>query len=129
MSVLEAAPPRFSAEEVAAIAAELFGLDGEARDLGSERDQTFLVGDGVLKISNTGEDPTIIDLEAQALAHIERVDPDLPIARQRGSATYEGHFVRLFERMPGRSGARDLGHLVGCEARRRRLEHRHRASP
>jgi 4-aminobutyrate aminotransferase-like enzyme len=108
LNVLEAEPPRFSAEEVTAIAADLFDLHGAASDLGSERDQTFLVGDGVLKISNTGEDPAVLDLEAKALEHIERVDPELPIARQRGSGAYEGHFVRFFERMPGRSGARDL---------------------
>ncbi|MEO8290345.1 MAG: aminotransferase class III-fold pyridoxal phosphate-dependent enzyme [Gaiellaceae bacterium] len=108
LSVLEASPPRFSAEEVATIAADLFDLHGEASDLGSERDQTFSVGEGILKISNTGEDPAVLDLEEKALLHIERVDPELPIARQRGSATYQGHFVRLFERRPGRSGARDL---------------------
>jgi len=108
LNVLETSPPRFSPEEVASIAAELFDLHGEARDLGSERDQTFLVGDGVLKISNTGENPDVLDLEAKALAHIERIDPELSIARQRGSVTYQGHFVRLFERMAGRSGARDL---------------------
>jgi 4-aminobutyrate aminotransferase-like enzyme/Ser/Thr protein kinase RdoA (MazF antagonist) len=108
LNVLETSPPRFSPEEVASIAAELFDVHGEARDLGSERDQTFLVGDGVLKISNTGEDPAVLDLEAKALAHIERVDPELPIARQRASGTYGGHLVRLFERMSGRSGARDL---------------------
>src|SRR6187551_3654439 len=108
LNVLETTPPRFTSEEVAAIAAELFGLEGAARDLGSERDQTFLVGEGILKISNTGEDPTVLDLEAKALAHIERVDPELPIARQRDSGTRGGHLVRLFERMPGRSGARDL---------------------
>jgi 4-aminobutyrate aminotransferase-like enzyme/Ser/Thr protein kinase RdoA (MazF antagonist) len=108
LNVLETSPPRFTAEVVAAIAADLFDLRGEVRDLGSERDQTFLVGDGVLKISNTGEDPGVLDLEAKALAHIERVDPDLPIARQLGSGAREGHLVRLFERMPGRSGARDL---------------------
>ena len=50
----------------------------------------------------------VLDLEAKALAHIERVDPELPIARQLGSGTSNGHIVRLFERMPGRSGARDL---------------------
>jgi 4-aminobutyrate aminotransferase-like enzyme/Ser/Thr protein kinase RdoA (MazF antagonist) len=108
LNVLETTPPRFTPEEVGAIAAKLFGLEGEVRDLGSERDQTFLVGDGVLKISNTGEDPAILDLEAKALLHIERVDPELPIARQRGTGTSQGHLVRLFERMPGRSGARDL---------------------
>jgi 4-aminobutyrate aminotransferase-like enzyme len=108
LNVLETSPPRFTAEEVAAIAADLFGLSGEARDLGSERDQTFLVGDGVLKISNTGEDPAVLDLEAKALQHIERVDPEVPIARQRASGISGGHLVRLFERMPGRSGGPDL---------------------
>jgi 4-aminobutyrate aminotransferase-like enzyme/Ser/Thr protein kinase RdoA (MazF antagonist) len=108
LNVLETTPPRFTPEEVAAIAAELFGLQGEARDLGSERDQTFMVGDGILKISNTGEDPAILDLEAKALLHIERVDSELPIARLQASGEHKGHFVRLLERMPGRSGARDL---------------------
>src|SRR4029453_11314337 len=65
-------------------------------------------GGGILKVPNTGEDPAILALEEKALEHIERVDPDLPIARQQGSGEYRGHFVRLFDRMPGRSGARDL---------------------
>jgi len=112
LSVLETSPPRFTPEEVGAIAAELFDLQGEARDLGSERDQTFLIEDGgaggILKISNTGEDPAVLDLEAKALLHIERVDPELPIARQRASGTCGGHLVRLFERMPGKSGGPDL---------------------
>jgi 4-aminobutyrate aminotransferase-like enzyme len=112
LNVLETTPPRFAPEEVAAIAAELFGLRGEARDLGSERDQTFLIEDGgaggILKISNTGEDPAVLDLEAKALLHIERVDPELPIVRQRASGTSGGHLVRLFERMPGTSGGPDL---------------------
>jgi 4-aminobutyrate aminotransferase-like enzyme len=108
LNVLETSPPRFSAEEVAAIAADLFDLRGEVRDLGSERDQTFLVGDGVLKISNTGEDPMILDLEAKALEHIARVDPQLPIARQVGEGTSGGHLIRVFERMPGTSGGPDL---------------------
>src|SRR5262245_1840327 len=109
LSVLEASPPRFTPEEVAAIAAELFGVEGEARDLGSERDQTFLVGDGILKISNTGEDPAILDLEAKALEHIGRVDPELPVARLLGSGEHEGHFVRLFERKRGRTGEVEIG--------------------
>jgi 4-aminobutyrate aminotransferase-like enzyme len=112
LSVLAATPPRFTPEEVAAIAASVFDLRGEARDLGSERDQTFLIEDGdaggILKISNTGEDPAVLDLEAKALEHIERVDPELPIARQKASGTSGGHLVRLFERMPGKSGGPDL---------------------
>jgi 4-aminobutyrate aminotransferase-like enzyme/Ser/Thr protein kinase RdoA (MazF antagonist) len=117
LSVLAASPPRFSAEEAAAIAADLFDLRGEVVELGSERDQMFLIEDGadggVLKISNLGEDPPVLDLEANALLHIARVDPELPIARQRGRATSEGrdgpHFVRLFERVQGRVGGPDLG--------------------
>jgi 4-aminobutyrate aminotransferase-like enzyme/Ser/Thr protein kinase RdoA (MazF antagonist) len=108
LNVLETSPPRFTADEVAAIATELFDVRGDVVDLGSERDQTFLVGDGVLKISNTGEDPAILDLEAKALAHIARVDPELPIARQKDSGTSGGHLIRLFDRMPGRSAVRDL---------------------
>ena len=50
-------PPRFNADEVAAVAADLFGPVGDAQDLGSERDQTFLIagseGDGVVKISTS----------------------------------------------------------------------------
>src|SRR5215211_1217801 len=127
-SVLEATPPSFSADDVARIAADLFGLDGTVTDLGSERDQTFLAegsaGSGVLKISNLGEKPSTLDLEAEAIQHILRVDPELPVARPRavseeaGAAayrtTFEGpdgtHFVRLFERLHGRSdvAARDL---------------------
>jgi 4-aminobutyrate aminotransferase-like enzyme/Ser/Thr protein kinase RdoA (MazF antagonist) len=111
-SVLEAPPPRFTAEEIASIAAELFGLHGEASDLGSERDQTFLIDDGnaggVLKISNLGEDGDVLDLEARAIEHISRVDPDLPVARLRASGTYEGYFVRLFERLRGHEGGPEL---------------------
>jgi 4-aminobutyrate aminotransferase-like enzyme/Ser/Thr protein kinase RdoA (MazF antagonist) len=122
-SVLEATPPRFTASEVAHIAAELFGIEGTAVDLGSERDQTFLVGDsGVLKISNLGEKPETLDLEAEAILHVARVDPELPVARPRvvsdgdGPAAYRTtidgpdgtHFVRLFERLHGHDGGPEL---------------------
>jgi 4-aminobutyrate aminotransferase-like enzyme/Ser/Thr protein kinase RdoA (MazF antagonist) len=125
-SVLEARPPRFGADDVARIAAELVGLDGAARDLGSERDQTFLVDDGsasvVLKISNLGEDPATLDLETEAILHVARVDPELPVARPQrvsdapGAAAYRSsvtgpdgtHFVRVFERLHGHDGGPDL---------------------
>jgi 4-aminobutyrate aminotransferase-like enzyme/Ser/Thr protein kinase RdoA (MazF antagonist) len=127
--VLEAPPPQFSPARVASIAAELYGITGTAVDLGSERDQTFLIDDGgaggVLKISNVGEDPAVLDLEARAILYVAQVDPELPVARPRpvpGSgvadaaayrATVEGpsgtHFVRLFERLRGRVGGPELG--------------------
>jgi len=125
-SVLESRPPRFSDGDVARIAAELFGLEGTAANLGSERDQTFLVegpaGAGVVKLSNLGEDPATLDLETEAILHISRVDPDLPVALPRvvssaaGAAAYRTtaqgpdgtHFVRLFERLHGHDGGSDL---------------------
>ena len=123
MSVLEGAPPRFGAAEVAGIAERLFGVSGEAVDLGSERDQTFLIDDGdagaVIKISNLGESSPVLDLETGALLHIGVADSGLPIARPRlahgadpsqGGAAYRPtaagrdgpHFVRMFERRHGR---------------------------
>ncbi len=117
VSVLETRPPQFSCEEAAGIAADVFGVRGTAVDLGSERDQTFLIDDGggcaVLKISNTAEDPAVLDLEHEAILHVARVDPQLPVVRPRGRrATFEGrdgrHYVRLFERAHGRLGGPEL---------------------
>ena len=117
MSVLETQPPRFTPEEVARIAAEVFGVEGNASDLGSERDETFLIDDGgagaVIKISNLGEDPAVLDLEHAAIEHIARVDPDLPVAKPRAArATFTGadgvYHVRLFERLRGHAGGPDL---------------------
>jgi 4-aminobutyrate aminotransferase-like enzyme/aminoglycoside phosphotransferase (APT) family kinase protein len=121
-SVLEAPPPRFSADEVATIAAALFGLEGRATDLGSERDQTFLIDDGraggVLKVSNLGEEPAVLELETEAILHVTRVDAELPVPEPRLSLaddywpTWDGpdgpHFVRLFERLRGRHAGPEL---------------------
>ncbi|HEY8764570.1 MAG TPA: aminotransferase class III-fold pyridoxal phosphate-dependent enzyme [Solirubrobacteraceae bacterium] len=121
-SVLEAPPPRFAPDEASAIARELFGVAGRAINLGSERDQTFLIDDGgqgaVLKISNSGEDSAALDLELEAILHIARIDPELPVALPRAVVgtgttgyrpTVEGpdgtHFVRLFERLRGHTAS------------------------
>jgi 4-aminobutyrate aminotransferase-like enzyme/Ser/Thr protein kinase RdoA (MazF antagonist) len=113
LSVLETQPPRFTSDEVALIAEEVFGVKGRAVDLGSERDATYLIdndeGGAVLKISNLGEDAAVLELEQAAIEHVTRVDPELPVARplhERGS--YGGHYVRLFERLPGRTGDASL---------------------
>ena len=112
-SVLESTPPRFTADEAARIAAELFGLHGTASALGSERDQAFLLEDGgaggVLKISNSGEDAAVLDLEEAAIAHVTAVDPDLPVARPLAPrAAFDGHEVRLFERRHGHKAGPEL---------------------
>jgi 4-aminobutyrate aminotransferase-like enzyme/Ser/Thr protein kinase RdoA (MazF antagonist) len=112
-SVLDSAPPRFSADDAARIAAEVFGMHGTASTLGSERDQAFLLedgaGGGVLKISNGSEDEAVLDLEEAAIAHIAAVDPGLPVARPLAPrATFDGHQVRLFERRHGHEGGPEL---------------------
>ena len=126
-SVLESRPPRFTANQAAKIAADVFGIHGSASDLGSERDQAFLIDDdgrdGVLKISNSGEDPAALDLEESAIAHVVAVDPDLPIARPLApSEAIDGHFVRLFERIRGRKAGPELDddavrHVAAVHAR------------
>ena len=112
-SVLEATPPGFTAEEAARIAAELFGLNGTASALGSERDQAFLLEDGgaggVLKISNRSEGASVLELEEAAIAHLTAVDPDLPVARPLAPrAAFDGHQVRLFERRHGHKAGPEL---------------------
>jgi 4-aminobutyrate aminotransferase-like enzyme len=84
--VLEAPPPRLTDEAAARVANEVFGVPGATlQRFGSERDQNFLVGapDGpkaVLKISNAGEDPAVLEMETRAALHVHRVDPGLPLA-------------------------------------------------
>jgi 4-aminobutyrate aminotransferase-like enzyme/Ser/Thr protein kinase RdoA (MazF antagonist) len=112
-SVLHSPPPRFTAHDAARIAAEAFGVHATASDLGSERDQAFLLDDGaaggVLKISNGGEDEALLAFEEAAIAHIAAVDPELPVARPLAPHTrFEGHLVRLFERRHGHKGGPEL---------------------
>jgi len=118
MSLLETSNPSFTRAEVVRIAAERFGLEGTAVDLGSERDQTFLIegarDSAVMKIANIGQDPALLDLERGAIDHVVRVDPSLPVARPRGEAVLvdgpDGHHnVRLFERVHGHAAGPELG--------------------
>ena len=120
--VLTAAVPSFREDEAANIARELFGVEGVARSLASERDQTFQLEGAtptILKISNAVEDPARLDLEALAVHHVKRLDPGLPVALPRrvpGSPAGDGdplayraelsssdgvHYVRLYDRLPG----------------------------
>ena len=126
-AVLAAAPPDFDERAVIDIVARTFDVHpAAARDLGSERDQTFLLLDAgdapmaVMKLSNAAEDPATLDMEALAVLHAARVDPSLPLAlpwRVPGAtapatdpAAYRAtfahadgaHHVRLYDVLPGR---------------------------
>jgi 4-aminobutyrate aminotransferase-like enzyme/Ser/Thr protein kinase RdoA (MazF antagonist) len=123
--VLEAVPPRFSNEQALEIAATAFGVTANAaRDLGSERDQAFMLlgsdgaGSAVMKVSNPGEASGTLDMEALAALHIKAVDPGLPVAvpwrapvaggaldpssyRARFEHERGGNWVRMYDVIPG----------------------------
>jgi 4-aminobutyrate aminotransferase-like enzyme/Ser/Thr protein kinase RdoA (MazF antagonist) len=125
--VLAAARPAFEAADVVEIARRTFGVDAtEARDLDSERDQTFLLlgadamSAAVMKVSNAAEDTATLDMEALGVLHAARVDPSLPLAiprlapgaspdsvdpadrRVAVDADDGTHHVRMYDVLPGR---------------------------
>lgn len=107
-SVLTATPPEFDAADAQRIAAEVFGVDGLASVLRSERDQNFRIGDGwVLKLSNVGEDAAVLAMENAGMQHVAATDPSLPVPALRPAsdgatvALVNGHLARMVELMPG----------------------------
>lgn len=119
--VLRDPPPRLTAGQAAGVARDLFGVDGAATPLVSERDQNFRVdaGDGtgwVLKVSNAGEREAVVEMEVGVVRHVAALDPGLPVALPRltlrgepwGVAAGPGgarHLVRLLPLLPGRHAA------------------------
>lgn len=112
VALLSTDAPAFTPDQARALAAEHYGVEGEARLLTSERDQNFRVTgrDGseyVLKISNTAEDATVVDFQDAALDHIARMDPSLPVPRVirarggRSCVRVAGHIVRLMSWLSG----------------------------
>jgi len=127
------AKPGLRDGDAVALGAALFGVRAAAaRDLGSERDRTFLLQgqDGasvaVLKVSNSSEDRDVLDMEAAAALHVTAVDPGLRVALPwRASAGGDPgparagddpvalraewrdgdavHWVRLYDVLPGDS--------------------------
>jgi len=124
-SVLTGATPRLTSVDAVEIAATLFGVRADtARDLGSERDRTFLLEAAgpvaILKVSNSAEDERVLDMEAAAALHVTAVDPELRVAlpwRATGEpgparvgddpaslrARWQDHWVRLYDVLPGSS--------------------------
>ena len=114
---LDAPLPRFTDADAERIAREVFGVGGTASMLVSERDQNFRIATGtgtdvLLKISNAAEDPAAVSMQTQAMLHVARTDPALPVmtplaatdgARHPTIAGAEGasHIVRLLTFMPG----------------------------
>jgi 4-aminobutyrate aminotransferase-like enzyme/Ser/Thr protein kinase RdoA (MazF antagonist) len=114
---LETAPPSLSLEEVEGISKRVFGRGGRVEALDSERDQNFRLRsmDGrsfLLKISNPADDLAAIEMQTEAMLHIKRQAPDLPVMQPLqaidGCLISEVHagddqrlLVRLFSFLPG----------------------------
>ena len=119
VGILGTPPPSFTISAVLALAGDLYGLEGSISPLDSERDQNFRLdtpgGDQfVIKIANSDLDPDVLRMQVAALAHIAKVDPELPVPRvlhaQSGAAltpiqAHDGrtHYVHVLTYLPGRS--------------------------
>lgn len=85
-AMLESEPPLVSTGEAAAMVQDRFGLAVRAYRLTGERDLNFhlIAEDGrelLLKVTNPAEPRDVTDLQTQALLHIERENPTLPVPR------------------------------------------------
>ena len=113
--------PAFSLEAASRLCRSAFGIAGSLEPLGGERDQNFRVndvdGDGhdyVLKIVNAAEDPTVLDLQRAALAHLAQHAPELCVpsvrlatdgscfteARSAGGASHQAWLLRYLPGQP-----------------------------
>jgi 4-aminobutyrate aminotransferase-like enzyme/Ser/Thr protein kinase RdoA (MazF antagonist) len=124
-------PPRLTVGDAERLLAELFGLDGHATPLPSERDQNFLLraADGtryVLKIANAAETRGMLEAENAVMRHLAATGlaPALVTTVTGGDISQSGpHFVRLMSYLDGRPMADtphhseallgDLGRAVG----------------
>lgn len=111
---MTALQPRLAAAEAGVLAERFFGVSGGLDPLASERDQNFRLtaGDGriyVLKIANAAEPAEVTNFQTEALAHVARTAPGLPVPRviegQGGRREFRlpsGCVVRLLTWVEGR---------------------------
>lgn len=108
--------PRFSPDDAARIARDLFGTEGTATALPSERDQNFLIGRGhgdglVLKIANALEDPVMLAAQQSALDHlsgsgvrtprvIRTLDGGTLVRVRNGGAEHDAWAITILPGMP-----------------------------
>lgn len=116
--LLAAPVPDLTAAEAEAIARGVYGLPVHAEPLAGERDRNFALRDPggeryVLKLGNPTESEAVIAFQSEALMHLERVAPDLPVPRllrtRDGAALYRpdgaagGRIIRVLTFVPGKS--------------------------
>ncbi|MCB8873869.1 phosphotransferase [Acidisoma silvae] len=104
-AVLASPVPTVTADEAEAAFRTLWGKDGTAAALHSERDRNFRMttpgGDSfILKFTNAGEDPQVTDFQTKALMHVGSADPTLPV--QRIVPTQDGILIARITGTDGR---------------------------
>ncbi len=118
---------KFSEQDAAAMAKNMYAVHAKVRALPGERDQNFLMTAAtgerfVLKIANAGEDRSMLETQNQVLRHLEKRLSFCPrvIAAQNGEFINEidapaggTHFVRLVSYLPGRPLATVKKHRAG----------------
>ena len=131
VSMLVSRKPRFSVEDACRIAAVHYGIEKPAAtELSSERDQNFRIEDSegrpfVLKIANPDESPDVIDLQNQALFHLERssvrclvpslrpsVRGDFVISVPAAAGSHQVRLVTFLEGLPMGAATDVPGHLL-----------------
>jgi 4-aminobutyrate aminotransferase-like enzyme/Ser/Thr protein kinase RdoA (MazF antagonist) len=109
---LETAPPQLSLQRAKEVAATIFGVRGTASPLDSERDLNLriLCDDGrrfLLKLSNPADDPVVVDMQTQAMLHVARQDPTLPVMQPLPSLS-----GNLCESVEGAGGSHYVARLL-----------------
>ncbi len=109
-------PPVLDDTEIALIAHDRYGLAGTSRRLRGERSHNTMIAtaDGrpfVLKIASARDSWDTVDFHAQALIHLERTTPGLPVARM--VPTTDGELVPVLERGDERHAMRMVTFLPG----------------
>ena len=110
-------PPALRHEALATYLRDRWNVEGDFKVLTGERDQNLRVrtsegSNYVLKIASPIENPVLVDLQVQALLHLEKSDPGLPVPRMIRSVngnvvemltddSGDEHAVRLLSYVPG----------------------------
>lgn len=112
-ALLVSTPPDFSESAVTGLARDHFGRVGQLRRLTSERDLNFWLAAAtgeshVLKIANLAEPIESVHFQTEALLHLERTAPGLPVPRVVRTLTgateatlAEGNILRLLTFLEG----------------------------
>lgn len=109
-------PPTLALDEIQRLALELYGVTGEFSPLDGERDQNHRIrcADGrqfVFKISGEDEPADVVEMQVQALRHIEQHDRELPVPRVLSSL--DGRMISQAQSPAGSHACRLMSWLPG----------------